>query len=149
MTKLNLGCGPYKAQGYINIDHNPNWKPDLVLDITKGLPYGVNSIDEIRAHHVLEHLETEGMLNVLADCYRVLKPQGILSIVVPLMDFELDHRQIFDSDTLDVLYRPGEMRTYFNKDMEWKLVGEVILGAVTKASGKIVNLRTYTLRPVK
>lgn len=40
-----------------------------------------NSFDAITLHHVIEHLHDP--LSVIRNCYRILKPNGILSIVTP------------------------------------------------------------------
>jgi len=81
---LNLGCGTQHFTGsWINIDIEPLKKPDLLLDITKGLPYEDDSIDEIYTSHVFEHLTLEDMVKVIKECKRVLKKGCFITIVVP------------------------------------------------------------------
>lgn len=58
MRKLNLGCGPYKMEGHINIDCNPLHKPDIVRDVSRGLPFDDNSVESIVASHFLESFDT-------------------------------------------------------------------------------------------
>ena len=147
MKKVNLGCGPYKSTGWINIDNNPNWEPEIVRDLTKGLPFDNDSIDLIAAYHFLEHLNKDDMLFVLEECYRVLKSECQLLIKIPIMDFDIDHLQIFDKDSLDVLYRPGEMRTYYNINMEWELLSKEFV-EVSKG-GNSVDTITYKIKVVK
>ena len=56
MTKLNLGCGNKKIDGYINIDGSEYCKPDLVLNLENTpYPFKSNTIDEIRLKSVIEH----------------------------------------------------------------------------------------------
>ena len=81
--KLNIGCGNKKLEGYINIDGNPKAKPDKVHNIIEGLPFKDNAIDEIRASHVLEHLEGEGFFKLMEEAHRVLKVGGVFKIRVP------------------------------------------------------------------
>ncbi|MBN2067267.1 MAG: methyltransferase domain-containing protein [Candidatus Diapherotrites archaeon] len=81
ITKLNLGCGHEYLQGYVNIDLNRKVKADKYLDVTKRMPFATNSVEEIRAHHLIEDF---GELEpVLREWYRILKPGGLLRVWVP------------------------------------------------------------------
>lgn len=80
MVKINLGANGFHLKGFINIDLDPNTNPELVADALH-LPYEDNSIDEIYAGHLLEHFSEEE--DVLKEWYRVLKPDGIITITVP------------------------------------------------------------------
>jgi len=53
MLKLNLGSGPEKKEGYVNVDVMDG--ADLVHDLTNPLPYPSESVDEIFASHIIEH----------------------------------------------------------------------------------------------
>jgi len=75
---------------FIGIDLLSSFKPDIVRDILRGLPFNDNEFDWIEIHHVLEHisgqLACEPMDNfkfVMNELYRVLKPSGIVDIEVP------------------------------------------------------------------
>lgn len=81
--KLNLGSGKNKLEGYINIDGNPKAKPNIVHDLAEDLPFKDNSIDEIRARHVLEHLKAPVFFKVMKEAHRVLKEGGMFKIRVP------------------------------------------------------------------
>lgn len=86
--KLNLGCGRKRMTGYIGIDRvgyidgNGNQAVDIIRDLEKeGLPFCDNSCVEIVADAFLEHIvNLEFLLN---ECWRVLKPGGILKGAVP------------------------------------------------------------------
>jgi SAM-dependent methyltransferase len=84
-VKLNLGCGYNKLDGYINVDQDPNCKPDVVADLEERLPFEDSSVDEIMLCHVLEHLgqTTKIYLNIWKEFYRILKDQGVIKITVP------------------------------------------------------------------
>jgi SAM-dependent methyltransferase len=76
MLRLNLGSGATPLEGF------ENW------DILKGRPafplaLPDDSVDELRASHILEHFSHKQVLEVLADWVRVLKPGGMLRIAVP------------------------------------------------------------------
>ena len=80
--KLNMGSEHRHLEGYINIDCNPQTKPDLCCRIEE-LEYDNNSIDEIYAAHILEHLDWKGAQKMIQKFYYWLKPEGGLYIVVP------------------------------------------------------------------
>jgi predicted SAM-dependent methyltransferase len=75
-VKLNLGCGWNKKEGYINIDINPRWKPDLLHNILTGLPYSDSSVEEILAQDFLEHIPASDTIWAVEEIYRVLEPNG-------------------------------------------------------------------------
>lgn len=84
--KLNLGSGQNKLDGYTNIDKFPDFEPDLVWDLEQTpWPFEDNSVSEIMANHVLEHLgqATATYFAIIKELYRVLKPGGRLEISVP------------------------------------------------------------------
>ena len=91
--KLNLGCGYNKLDGYINVDHDPNCKPDIVADLEQPLPFEDSSVDEIVMVHILEHLgqSTETYFKVWKELYRILKNEGVIKITVPHWNHENFH----------------------------------------------------------
>src|SRR5690606_18378616 len=62
----------------------------VVHDLSKGIPYEDNSVDAVYHSHTLEHIDRNlddpangpGLL-FTKECRRVLKPGGVLRIVVP------------------------------------------------------------------
>ena len=90
MNLLNLACGGTrgsKEHGWLNIDtfdgsHNPQ-EIFLACDLSKGIPQSDNSADGIYCSHFYEHLTAPEALILTKECYRVLKPRGILRISVP------------------------------------------------------------------
>jgi predicted SAM-dependent methyltransferase len=75
--KLNLGSGQDKLiDGYTNVDNK------FGLSVYP-LDYEDNTIDEIRASHILEHFSHRQTLQVLKEWNRVLKVGGILKVSVP------------------------------------------------------------------
>ncbi|MBU0650256.1 methyltransferase domain-containing protein [Patescibacteria group bacterium] len=80
--KLNVGCGIHKKEGYTRIDKEASVQPDYVLNIEKQrLPFEDNSVDEILAENILEHLRNIDFF--MEEAWRVLKPNGLLEIIVP------------------------------------------------------------------
>jgi predicted SAM-dependent methyltransferase len=79
--KINLGGGEERIEGFLNIDIVELPTVDIVADITKGLPLPDNSVIEIRADYVLEHLPNTA--KIMEELYRVCKPGAKLKIKVP------------------------------------------------------------------
>lgn len=82
--KLNVGCGEFKLDGYINIDKYV--EADIKAD-SCSLPYKDNSVSEIVSSHHLEHLDIDEINKTLKEFYRILKPEGSLKLNVPNLDW--------------------------------------------------------------
>lgn len=84
-VKIHLGCGYNHIEGYINVDLDPRNRPDKVMDLDKAWDFADNSVDHIRIHFVLEHIEYK---HFFKEAYRVLKKGGTADIKVPCgLDF--------------------------------------------------------------
>lgn len=80
--KLNLGAGLKHIDGFLNIDDDINVKPHFAIDINHGiLPFDDNSVDEIVASHILEHIEN--FVPLMREIYRVCQPNAIIHVTVP------------------------------------------------------------------
>ena len=81
--KLNLGSGKKRFPGFVNVDHDPAVNPDYLVNInTESLPFPDNSVHEIIAHHIFEHIG-DGFFNFLKDMYRVCAHEAIIDVHVP------------------------------------------------------------------
>jgi predicted SAM-dependent methyltransferase len=57
---------------------------DIVVDLNKqGLPLPSNSVDYLYTSHTLEHILPEKQPLVFSELFRILKPGGVVRIVVP------------------------------------------------------------------
>ena len=75
--KLNLGSGKGVMEGWRNID---------IKEGAVAYPLGSienESVDVVRASHLLEHFPRNLVVDVLKEWVRVLKPGGVLKIAVP------------------------------------------------------------------
>ena len=82
VTKLELGCGYQKRDGFFGIDILKTPAVDLVLDIEKKkLPFPDNSIDYIYSSHTFEHLTNYQF--VIQEMFRVCKPNAVIEIWTP------------------------------------------------------------------
>ncbi len=104
--KVNLGSGKNYLEGYVNIDINPMWKPDIVCDIgaytiidesnsditfrNSGwgdgpmysvFPASAGRVDEILANDVLEHIPD--LVSAMTNCLALLRIGGTMDISVP------------------------------------------------------------------
>jgi SAM-dependent methyltransferase len=120
---INLGCGLSIAPGWINIDNSPNarlskyplirrtlrklgvlsehhysvnWSRAIdIYDLKKRLPYSDSTIDYAYTSHFLEHLARSDAERLICEVFRVLKPCGLLRVVVP--DLALGARQYLEA----------------------------------------------------
>lgn len=84
-TKLHLGCGTIKLEGFVNIDIKKTAAADRIMDVRK-LDYPDNSVEIIYASHILEHFPPDKIEDILREWYRVLQKGGKAVIVVPNFD---------------------------------------------------------------
>jgi predicted SAM-dependent methyltransferase len=106
---LNLGCGEQAHPEWTNVDFfpymarytlpvvrtyvrrraarrdvlTPEGVPVRFIDLRRGIPFPDASFDVVYHSHMLEHLERATARAFLRECLRVLRPGGILRVVVP------------------------------------------------------------------
>lgn len=108
MLKLNLGCGPIHAAGWINVDGSRRawfasrlapidrwlvrrgvWPPTefsaatCFADLRRPLPWPDGAAGAIYLGEMLEHLTRAGAMRLLHECFRVLAVGGLLRLRVP------------------------------------------------------------------
>lgn len=79
--KLDLGCGPYRPEGFIGVDSRLQPGVDIVADLNCSWPFKDSSVVFVRASHIFEHLSEP--LFTMAELFRILKPGGRCEIDVP------------------------------------------------------------------
>lgn len=83
--KLNIGAGYKRYPDFLNVDSDPNCKPDYHVNLDDKnlvLPFDDNAVEYVIAHHILEHIG-EGYFKLLQELYRVCKPGAIIDVRVP------------------------------------------------------------------
>lgn len=80
-VRLNLGCWVYYIQGWVNVDLATDVKTDLREDCETLPSFISESVDEIYAGHLLEHVQD--VAATLRRWRELLKPGGRLTITVP------------------------------------------------------------------
>ncbi|MGO8790542.1 MAG: class I SAM-dependent methyltransferase [Terriglobia bacterium] len=87
--KLNLGCGPNRKPGWLNIDLFYSGA-DLELDLRERWPFPDGSVAHIYSEHVFEHFEFyEQVPHVLSESLRVLQTEGVFDVGVPDSEWPL------------------------------------------------------------
>lgn len=107
---LDLGSGFKKgANGWVTVDLHG---ADISYDLRKGLPLPSNSVDKIYTSHMFEHIPFSQLKLFIAECFRVLKTGGELSVCVPNARYYIDaylngtqFRQVED------MYQPAVVNT--------------------------------------
>ena len=62
-------------------------RADVFMDITKPLPLPDASLDAVYSEEVIEHIDQQAGRRMLAECFRVLKPGGMLRLTTPSLDY--------------------------------------------------------------
>lgn len=101
--KLNIGCGARQYEGYTNLDICE--PADIIHDLNNfPYPFKDNSIEFIRAEHVLEHLKDPELF--FKEIHRILEKGGRIHIKVPHHSAEgaystIGHRSFFNEDAIN------------------------------------------------
>ena len=102
-TKLHLGCGNERLDGYLNIDRTKSPATDIVYDIRK-LPFRQGLFDAIESHHVIEHLGQNDFKATLLSWRALLREGGRMIIECPDFDQDLRDYLAGKSERLDSIF---------------------------------------------
>ena len=80
-TKLHLGCGDHHLEGWWNVDLER--QGDLQADLSRSIPVRSGSVDYIHSEDFLEHVDLPRGRHLLSECFRVLRPGGVLRLLTP------------------------------------------------------------------
>jgi GT2 family glycosyltransferase/predicted SAM-dependent methyltransferase len=84
--RLNMGSGPFPMEGFINVDQYKHVNPDICCDVL-AVPFDPGTVAEIYAGHILEHFRFDEGQRALRYWLMLLKPGGMISVVVPDYDY--------------------------------------------------------------
>lgn len=144
---VNLGCGQRFHPDWLNLDLESNAPQVRKCDLTKGIPVADGQAAIVYSSAVLEHIPRAFVANFLGECFRVLRPGGIIRISVP--DFEVQAREYL---RLLQAERSGEKVSQLREWMVLEIVdqfardcpgGEMLgfLGGCSEASQQFVRQR--------
>lgn len=80
--KLNIGCGYNPIKDWTNVDISPDSAADTLMP-AHSLDFPDDSVSEIKALQLIEHLGFFKAKYFLAECWRVLEPGGLLTLETP------------------------------------------------------------------
>lgn len=80
---VNIGCGAVAHPSWLNLDMAPQHPLAVVCDLRSGLPLASASSNATYSSHVIEHLSPSESSPFIKEQFRVLKPGGVLRVVVP------------------------------------------------------------------
>lgn len=153
---INVGCGPSPTIGYFNYDNSYSVRlasiPLLLtilartgfasrqqLDLAasarlKGvrwadaqrLPHSDKTVDVVYSSHMVEHLDHGEALAFLSEALRVLKPGGMLRLVLPDLRMRVDS-YLKDGDAdhfVSRLYLTQAHPRGFPSRLKWMIVGD-------------------------
>ena len=125
--RLNLGCGGRFHPEWINIDFHSSGGGVIAHDLTRGIPFPDASFEVVYHSHVLEHFSKTKAPHFIGECVRVLKPGGVLRVVVP--DLGQIVRLYVDARERAIAGQPGWEENY-----DWMML-ELFDQTVREVSG--------------
>jgi len=146
---INLGCGNRFLNDWTNVDFISSNAYVLSHNLLKPIPFEENSFDVVYHSHVLEHFTKSDAERFINECYRILKPGGVMRIAVP--DLEPIAKNYVNA--LDKVSKHPEP---FNvADYEWSMLELYDQVVRTRSGGEmgkfwtqdsIINQKTLTNR---
>jgi SAM-dependent methyltransferase len=127
MNLLNLGCGSRFHPDWVNVDFHAAAPGVRACDLRRGIPFPDAAFDVVYHSHLLEHFSKQLAPIFLRECYRVLKPGGMLRIAVP--DLEAIVRGY-----LEALEKASQSLPGWKDNYDW-MVLELYDQAVREQSG--------------
>lgn len=82
-TKLDIGCGKNKREGFTGVDQFAMDGVDVVMDVRKKWPWKNNTIEEVHCSHFIEHLTGLERVHFMNELYRVMKLGAKCTIITP------------------------------------------------------------------
>lgn len=117
--KLQIGCGANILEGWLNADISLYVcrRGAIYMDASKKFPLPDNSIDYIYSEHIFEHLSYEQGLNMLKECHRVLKHNGVLRLATPNFQF-LINLYLNPTKEINQKYIKWHSKLFLNKEID-------------------------------
>lgn len=101
--KINLGSGHWKLEGWINVDIDADSRPDVLADLSCGLPFCSLSADFMHTEDFIDQLDLDGAAAFLGECHRILKAGGVIRVLTPDVE-KLCQMYVNQPDALKALW---------------------------------------------
>lgn len=166
---LDLGCGEgrnslYLSQvGYniVGIDlsykaarvmrnnfFEEELKGSVITGDARNLPFANESVDGVLAHHIFDHLNSEGFLSSFNEAFRVLKSSGVMLLTMDKFEELTGDKNVISCDDKSLVYikgpRKGMLMRPYQEDEFAGLAEkgwEVLKDEVTPKKCRILLLR--------
>jgi predicted SAM-dependent methyltransferase len=86
MKLVNLACGHRFHKDWVNVDFASKDPNVMNVNLLGGTPFESNSFDVVYHSHVIEHFTPELGRKFLAECFRILKPGGVIRVATPNLE---------------------------------------------------------------
>src|SRR4030095_8913465 len=83
LNYLNLACGTKYHEAWINMDMVSSGPSVIQCDLLKGISFPDNTFNVVYHSQFIEHVTRDKANFITKECYRVLKPGGIIRVVTP------------------------------------------------------------------
>jgi hypothetical protein len=114
--KMNMGCGFFKMDGFLNVDASENVEPDQIVDLQSvPWPFKDDEFQHIVAKDILEHLgnDTHSIVDIIQEMYRVSENGAVWEVQFP--HHRSDHA--WDDPTHKRPLTPGTFKLFNQKSL--------------------------------
>jgi predicted SAM-dependent methyltransferase len=107
---LNVGCGSHfvSSEEWTNLDFVSTSNQVIAHNLLEGIPFPDDSFDLVYHSHVLEHFTKKDGKRLIQECFRVLKPGGVIRVAIPnleeIVKNYLKYLELSDENPENVLY---------------------------------------------
>jgi predicted SAM-dependent methyltransferase len=84
--KLHIGCGANHLAGWLNTELCPHGR-EIFLDATQAFPLPSGTFACVYSEHMIEHIPYERARYMARECFRILRPGGVIRLVTPNLKF--------------------------------------------------------------
>ena len=81
--RLSIGAGERRIEGFLTVDIDAAFAPDIVADISQPLDLPDASVECLFCEEVISQIPPEACLGFFRECRRVLQPGGVVRILTP------------------------------------------------------------------
>jgi predicted SAM-dependent methyltransferase len=135
-----VGCGHHYSNDniWVNLDFTSTGEGVQAHNLLNGIPYADNSFAVVYHSHVLEHFSKKDARIFMDECFRVLKKNGILRVVVPDLKAIIKEYQHILSE---ISQKPQD--AYLNACYDWIMIELYDQTIRNKSGGQMVEFLAH------